>query len=149
MNRPETIIVVHPNERRSKCSVEPLRGQEGFTFWKFPQKDPSVLGDYVRLGIGGPAIGPEDVGRGLVVLDGTWRWAARMEQDYTDLPIRSLVNWKTAYPRVSKVYEDPLEGLATIEAIFAAYVQMGLPAEGLLESYYWKEKFLELNSDRL
>jgi pre-rRNA-processing protein TSR3 len=146
---PETIIVVHPNERRSKCSVEPLRGKEGFTFWTYPHKQPEQLTGYVRLGIGGELISPEDATKGLVVLDGTWRWAEKMEQQYQELPIRSLPNWVTAYPRVSKVYADPQGGLATIEAIYAAYVGLGRNVDGMLDSYYWKEKFLELNAERL
>ncbi|WP_459556616.1 ribosome biogenesis domain-containing protein [Lacunimicrobium album] len=146
---PETIIVVHPNERRSKCSVEPLRGKEGFTFWTYPHKQPEQLTGYVRLGIGGELISPEDATKGLVVLDGTWRWAEKMEQQYQELPIRSLPNWVTAYPRVSKVYADPQGGLATVEAIYAAYVGLGRNVDGMLDSYYWKEKFLELNAERL
>lgn len=142
-----TIIVVHPKERTSKCTVAPLRGQDDFVFWKFPKRGSQTLDNYVRLGIGGPLITPEDAKGGLLVLDGTWKWAAKMEQDFSDLPVRSLPQWKTAYPRTSKLYEDPDAGLATIEAIFAAYTHLGKETDGLLANYYWEKEFLELNRE--
>lgn len=140
-----TIIVVHPKERTSKCTVAPLRGREGFVFWKFPKRGPEPLDGYVRLGIGGPLLSADDADRGLLVLDGTWKWAEKMEREFEDLPVRSLPTWKTAYPRTSKLYDDPDAGLATIEAIYAAYTHLGWKTEGLLDDYYWAEEFLTLN----
>lgn len=140
-----TIIVVHPKERRSKCSVQPLRGREGFVFWKYPRRGAEPLDGYVRLGLGGPQLTPADADRGLLILDGTWRYAAAMERDYAELPVRSLGAWQTAYPRTSKLFEDPAAGLATIEALVAAYVQMGRGIEGLLDNYPWGQTFLERN----
>jgi len=149
MSVPEqpTIIVVHEKERRSKCTVEPLRETEGFEFLSYPLKQPVMMEGYVRLGIGGPLLSPADRTQGLLVLDATWKLADRMEADFCDVPIRSLEPFQTAYPRNSKLYEDPSEGLATIEAIFAAYLQLGYPVDGLLDAYYWKETFLERNAD--
>ncbi len=145
---PPTIIVVHPREKRSKCSVEPLRGREGFVFWTFPNRGIESLEGYVRLAFGGEPLSPEDASRGLLVLDGTWKCAAGMEPFYATLPVRSLEPWVTAYPRKSKLYTDPAAGLATIEAIYAAYVQMGRDTEGLLAEYRWREEFLATNADR-
>lgn len=143
---PPTVIVVHPKERRSKCSVEPLRGRHGFVFWKWPRKGPESIEGYVRLGLGGPELSIDDADRGLLVLDGTWKLASKMEPDFSELPVRTLSgHWKTAYPRVSKLTEDPSSGLATIEAVFAAYVALGRDTAGLLDEYYWKEQFLQLN----
>ena len=146
-----TVIVVHPRENRKKCSVEPLRGREEFLFHTYHplQVEPLPAGPYVRLGYGGPEISRADTNHGLLLLDGTWRWAEKMEAAYTDIPVRSLPPWITAYPRISKVFDDPSTGLATIEALFAALWHMGRPTEGLLDSYLWRERFLELNQDRL
>jgi pre-rRNA-processing protein TSR3 len=146
---PPTIIVVHPRERRSKCSVEPLRRRVGFVFWTFPRRGPQPLDGYVRLGFGGPLLTPGDAPAGLLVLDATWKYAERMERDYASLPIRSLLPWQTAYPRTSKVFDDPSGGLATIEAIYAAFAQMGRDPRGLLDDYRWKDEFLALNAERL
>ncbi len=143
---PPTIIVVHPKERRSKCSVQPLRGREGFVFWKYPHRGVESVEGYVRLGLDGPLLSPADVERGLLVLDGTWRYAAAMERDYAHVPVRSLGSWQTAYPRTSKLFEDPAAGLATIEAVVAAYAAMGLPIEGLLDQYQWRDEFLNRNA---
>lgn len=146
---PPTVIVVHPKEKRKKCSVEPLRGRAGFAFWKFPKRGPEPLDGYVRLGIGGPELAPEDASKGLLILDGTWKLTEKMEQEYAEVPVRSLGPWVTAYPRVSKLFEDPGAGLATIEALYAAYVQLGRDTDSLLEHYYWREEFLRLNEQRI
>ena len=140
-----TVLVIHPKERRSKCSVEPLRGREDFQFVKFPQLVETDLTNYVRLGMGGQILSEADVDQGLLVLDGTWRLAAKMEPDYQHLPIRSLPAIRTAYPRVSKISEDPTGGLATIEAVYAALKIMGRSVDGLLDEYYWKDDFLKIN----
>ena len=146
-SHPPTIIVVHPKERRSKCSVEPLRGRDGFAFWNWPKRVPQPLNGYVRLGLGGPELSPTEADRGLLMLDGTWRLASKMEPDFADLPVRSLpTHWKTAYPRISKLTEDPAAGLATIEALYAAYVALGRDTTGLLDQYRWRDDFLRLNA---
>lgn len=145
---PPTIIIVHPKERRKKCTVEPLRGRDGFLFCQFPRV-PEIPPGYVRLGLGGPLLSADDAAAGLVVLDGTWKLAAEMEPAVMHLPVRGLPAWHTAYPRTSKLYEDPLSGLATIEAIYAAYYILGRSTEGLLDQYHWAEEFLQLNNDRL
>ena len=147
LTHPPTVIVVHPRENRKKCSVEPLRGRPGFEFSQFRSNSPATLpeGQYVRLGIGGPVLSPADNHLGLLVLDGTWRWAEAMEAQYQHVPVRSLPPWKTAYPRVSKVFEDPATGLATIEAIWLAYWCLGRDTTGLLDQYHWGAHFLELN----
>lgn len=146
---PPTVIVVHPKEKRSKCTIEPLRGRDGFSFWKFPKRGEEPLAGYVRLGLGGPELSPGDADSGLLVLDGTWRLAGTMEGDFADVPVRTLPRWETAYPRTSKLYEDPLGGLATIEAVFAAHVILGRDVSGLLDGYHWREEFLAKNAPRI
>lgn len=142
---PPTIIVVHPRERRSKCTVEPLRGREGFVFWTFPDHGPEPLDGYVRIGMGGPLLSSDDAGRGLLFLDGTWRLADRMEKFFRHLPVRSLPHVESAYPRVSRLYPDPDAGLATIEAIYAAYNLLGRSCAGLLDEYHWAAGFRARN----
>jgi pre-rRNA-processing protein TSR3 len=140
-----TIIIVHPRERRSKCSVESLRDQHDFLFCTFPDPVKVDLSNYVRLGIGGPLLSAADSHRGLLLLDGTWRLAARMEPFYAHVDVRSLPPTQTAYPRKSSVYPDPNEGLATIEALYAALRILGRNRTSLLDHYHWKNEFLRLN----
>lgn len=142
---PPTVIVVHPRERRSKCSVEPLRTHPDFVFTTFPRPVPLDVSGYVRLGIGGRLLSAEDSDRGLLLLDGTWRLAAKMDPFYSHVEVRSLPLIHTAYPRKSEVFADPTEGLATIEALYAALRILGRPTAGLLDEYHWKNLFLERN----
>ena len=139
-----TVIVVHPRERRKKCTVRALRHRDGFAFCNYPRQ-PYDLTGYVRLGLGGPMLSAADAGWGLLVLDGTWRHVQPMERQHSDIPIRSLPPVVTAYPRTSKVSEDPDGGLATIEAIYAAYRLLGRDTTGLLDHYHWAAEFVERN----
>jgi pre-rRNA-processing protein TSR3 len=145
---PSTIIVVHPREKRSKCTVEPLRNRAGFVFWTFPDQGTEPLEGYVRLGIGGPLLSSDDRDRGLLILDGTWRLADRMEKFFRHVPLRSLPPVQTAYPRASFIYPDPAGGLATIEAVYAAYRILDRPCDGLLAQYHWAAEFLSRNDWR-
>lgn len=140
-----TMIVVHEKENRRKCSVEPLRKRSDFLFRWFPSSAEPIPHGYVRLGFGGPILTPQDREIGLLVLDATWRYAERMETRYQHVPVRSLPRYHTAYPRVSSSYPDPLGGLATIEAIYAAFHLIGRPTAGLLDHYHWKNEFLRRN----
>ncbi len=144
-----TIIVVHPKEKRRKCTVQPLRGRSDLVFWTYPRRDRRSLDGYVRLGLGGPELSANDADRGLLILDGTWRLAERMEADFEALPVRTLPVWETAYPRVSKLFDDPLGGLATVEALFAAHCLLGRDVSSLLDEYHWRTEFLTLNRGRL
>ena len=142
---PPTVIVVHPRERRSKCSVEALRDRDGFVFNTFPHPVPLDITGYIRLGIGGPVLSEVDSHRGLLLLDGTWRLAARMEPFYQHVEVRSLPLVQTAYPRKSEVYADPSEGLATIEALYAALSLLNRDTTGLLDHYHWRTQFMDAN----
>ncbi|GIX03896.1 MAG: hypothetical protein KatS3mg113_0902 [Planctomycetaceae bacterium] len=140
-----TWIIVHPKERRDKCTVEPLRHDRRFAFCRYPQRPPSVEG-YVRLSLEGPILSRSDAAQGLVILDGTWRWARVMEKSYCDIPPRTLPRLQTAYPRRSKLFPDPDEGLATIEALYVAWWLQGRDVSGLLDRYPWGEDFLHKNA---
>jgi pre-rRNA-processing protein TSR3 len=69
-----------------------------------------------------------------------------MEKFFYELPPRSLPPTKTAYPRLSRIAPDPAGGLATIEAIYSAYRQLGRPCDGLLDHYHWAAEFLARNN---
>lgn len=140
---------MHGKENPKKCTVEPLRGRVDFVYCDVAAIDRLDLAGYVRLGMtGGPRLGVHDAGRGLLILDGTWRHVARLEAKVAGVPVRTLPELSTAYPRASKVFADPAAGLATIEAIYAAYRILDRPTQGLLDQYRWAERFLELNRER-
>lgn len=143
---PPTVIVRHSRENPRKCSVLPLRGRPDVVLLGYPVKVPPDLAGYVRLAAEGPELSAADAGCGLLLLDGSWRWAEAMTRDFAHVPPRSLHGVKTAYPRVSKLGTDPDNGLASVEALYAAYRLLGRPTEGLLDHYHWRLEFLRLNS---
>ena len=145
MSHPPTVIVRHSHENPRKCSILPLRGRPDLVFLTYPVKEPPPLGGYLRLAADGPELSAADVDRGVLLLDGSWRWAESMNKAFLVVPPRSLHGWQTAYPRVSKRGTDPDNGLASVEALFAAYHILGRPTEGLLDHYRWAEEFLRLN----
>jgi pre-rRNA-processing protein TSR3 len=140
-----TLIVRHPNERPSRCSVYPLKGRPDLRFVDYPPAEMPDLRGYIRLAPEGPPLSPADAGFGLLILDGSWRWAGVMTKMFEAVPPRSLQGYRTAYPRVSKLYVDPPQGLATVEALFLAYHILGRDTTGLLDQYHWREEFLRLN----
>ncbi len=146
---PPTVIVRHRRERLSKCSLEPLRTRADLVFVRYPDREPPPLEGYVRLALEGPPLGPADRMRGLLLLDATWRLVAPMERRWAHVPPRSLPPLVSAYPRTSKLRPDPHGGLASVEALYAAYVALGRDPQGLLAHYRWRDAFLERNAEVL
>jgi pre-rRNA-processing protein TSR3 len=143
---PPTIIVRHPRENPRKCSVIPLKGRPDILFFSYPLKQSPALENYVRLAVDGPGLSKADANLGILLLDGSWRWASPMNRDFAHVPPRSLAGIQTAYPRRSKLGSDPEEGLASIEALYAAYRILGRDTTGLLDRYRWMDEFLRLNA---
>ena len=142
-NYPPTVIVRHPCENPQcffcRC------GRPDLVFLPYPVKQRPPLDGYLRLAADGPPLTAADAASGLLLLDGSWRWAASMTRDFADVPPRSLSGWRTAYPRSSKQGTDPDNGLASVEALFVAYHVLGRPTAGLLDHYRWATEFLRLN----
>ncbi|HZZ82540.1 MAG TPA: hypothetical protein VFE62_28835 [Gemmataceae bacterium] len=142
---PITIIVRDPRENPKKCSILPLRGRADVRIVTYPARDLGPLDGYIRLAADGPPLGEADRAAGVLLLDGSWRSAARMNTRFAAVPPRSLAGWTTAYPRVSKLGTDPDNGLASIEALYIAHHILGRSTAGLLDHYRWKEAFLQAN----
>jgi pre-rRNA-processing protein TSR3 len=142
---PPTVIVRHSHENPRKCSILPLRSRADVVFLQHPVARRPPLEGYVRLAAEGEPLSAADAACGLLLLDGSWRWADAMTRDFLDVPPRSLRGFRTAYPRVSKLGTDPDNGLASVEALFVAYHLLGRPTAGLLDYYRWAEEFLRLN----
>ena len=145
MNVPPTIIIRHRKEIRSKCTIWPLRGRADIRLIHYPLKHWPDFNGYIRLAAEGPPLTVADAPRGILLLDGSWRWAGVMQKQVSAVEPRSLHGWQTAYPRSSKWANDPDNGLASIEALYVAYYLLGRPTEGLLDHYHWAEAFLLAN----
>jgi pre-rRNA-processing protein TSR3 len=143
---PPTIIVRDSHESTRKCSIWPLRGLPGLVFLNYPLAERPPLENYIRLAADGPPLTAEDAAFGVLLLDGSWRWADRMMRDFLDVPPRSLTGFQTAYPRVSKLGTDPSNGLASVEALYLAHHILGRPTTGFLDQYRWGAEFLRVNA---
>jgi pre-rRNA-processing protein TSR3 len=101
----------------------------------------------------------------LILLDSTWAKVDRLlrniggpggdqvvDEDLIrsggadGLYFRSLPdNILTAYPRRSKLYDDPGSGLASVEALVVAFEILRAPMHELLDGYRWGQEFLDVN----
>jgi len=148
--RPPVVVLWHPRERLSKCTLAPLRGRPDIQHRFLGPSERFDAAGFSILALTGPVIGPPDRERGLLVPDATWRHLPYLEARISGGQPRSLpAELRTAYPRRSKRFEDPSRGLASVEALFAALCLMGLRDETLLAHYHWAREFLELNADLL
>jgi pre-rRNA-processing protein TSR3 len=125
--------------------VLPLKGRADLVFLSYPLGQSLPLDGYVRLAAEGEPLTHGDASQGILLIDGSWRWAERMNRDFLEVPPRSLHGYFTAYPRRSRLGTDPDNGLASVEALFLAYHILGRPTDGLLDSYHWAAEFLHLN----
>jgi len=142
---PPTIIVRNKHENPRKCSILPLKGRLDLKFITYPVQQNLCLDDYVRLAPDAEPLTEKDSSSGILLLDGSWRWAGIMSRGFDQLPARSLQGYRTAYPRKSKLGTDPDHGLASVEALYLVHYVLGRPTEGLLDHYHWGEEFLRLN----
>jgi pre-rRNA-processing protein TSR3 len=138
------VIIRHPRERKSKCSLEPLRHRPDLRFFTARPGFTFDASGMVLLTLDAPTISAADHHLPLLILDSTWRLLPTlMAAVYGEPVLRSLPpTLKTAYPRVSKTYSDPTRGLASVEALYAARWLQGRPVDGLLDDYRWRDAFL-------
>lgn len=140
-----TIILRHRKENLKKCSLRGLESRPDCLFLTYPVDPLPDLSSYVILTLDAPLLSPSDKDYGLFLVDATWRYAAKMCEDLPLGQRRSLPRLKTAYPRYQTACSDPDAGLASIEALYAAYLLTGRDPAGLLDNYHWREAFLKNN----
>ena len=137
-------VIRHPKERRSKCSLTPLEGREDISFCRARPGWTFDATGFTVLVLGAPLLSVEDRGRPLLLLDSTWRLLPQLEACLLGEGIcRTLPAIPSAYPRTSKIAEDPTGGLASVEALFLAKVLLDERDDALLANYYWSSGFLE------
>lgn len=137
-------VIRHPKERISKCSLRPLHGRPDIKFLKATRTFTFDATGFTLLSVDAPPLSPADAGRPLLLLDSTWRLLPQLMACLTGTPVpRSIQGGiRTAYPRVSKIDQDPLCGLASVEALYLAKRLIGEDDPSLLNGYYWREAFL-------
>jgi len=147
---PPTIILRHRKENLKKCSLRGLETRSDMLFYQYPWKTPlPKLNQYIVLTMEAEPLTINDKDKGIFLIDGTWRYVEKM---FNSLEFafekRSLPKAKTAYPRRQEDCSDPSRGLASVEALYLAYVILERDPSGLLDHYYWKEQFLSLTTSR-
>jgi pre-rRNA-processing protein TSR3 len=144
-----TLILRHRKENLKKCSLRGLEERDDFHFVRYPCKTWPDLTGYCLLTIDAPLLSSEDREFGLFLIDGTWKYAQTMEKSIPkDTPLikRSLPgHFRTAYPRYQTACSEPERGLASIEALYIAFLLTRRNYEGLLDHYHWKNEFLKMN----
>ena len=139
-----TTVIRHPKERIAKCSLRFLHERPEMTFLRARPGFRFDATGFTLLAVDAPPLSTADAGRPLLLLDSTWRWLPQLMACVTGTPVlRSIPgDVHTAYPRVSKVFEDPAAGLASIEALYLARKLLGDDDPSLLDGYHWKDAFL-------
>lgn len=144
-----TIVLRHRKENLKKCSLRGLESRNDFQFFSYPCQQLPDLSRYILLTLEAPPLTEQDrhLESGLFLVDATWRYAAMMLQKMPPMLKRSLpANFRTAYPRRQLDCPNPECGLSSIEALYIAFHILGKDTSHLLDNYYWKNQFLELNS---
>lgn len=146
---PPTVVIRHRLENLKKCSLRGLEERDDFIFLTYPYTTLPPLDNYIVLTMDAPPLAEEDNAHGLLIIDATWRYAAKMIKPFENQPhllYRSLPScYRTAYPRRQDDCPDPTRGLASIEAIYLSYLILHRETSGLLDRYYWRDQFLDIN----
>lgn len=140
----QTHVIRHPKERLSKCSLTPLHDRPDIVFHKCSHGFEFDASEFTLLAVDAPALTEADAHRPLLLLDSTWRLLPRLMQSLRGAPVRRSVDPRlvTAFPRRTRDGTDPPTGLASVEALFAAYAALGQRDDALLADYYWRDEFL-------
>lgn len=140
----ETVVIRHPKERLSKCSLTPLHCRPEINFYKAKHGFRFNADGYTLLAVDAPPLSVADSGRPLLLLDATWRLLPRVKSSIDGTPVERSIppGVSTAYPRVGRTFPDPTGGLASVEALFVARALLGDYDESLLFEYYWRDEFL-------
>jgi pre-rRNA-processing protein TSR3 len=125
--------------------LTPLEGRTGIQFCNYKPGFRYLAEGHTLLGMSGVELSPMDADRPLLLLDCNWRLLEKMESALDGQVIRRSLpsGIQTAYPRISKISEDPYGGLASVEALYIALKLMGQDNPSLLDDYYWKDEFLK------
>lgn len=153
----KTIIIRHKKENLKKCSLSGLEKREDIIFFNYPIS--SKLNDffsidfsnYILLEMKGLELSEKDQNKGLLLIDSTWKYLDKILKILpSNIEKRSLPkNFKTAYPRKQTLCPDPTRGLASIEALYLAYLITKRNPNNLLDNYYFNQNFLKINSSLL
>jgi pre-rRNA-processing protein TSR3 len=144
------LILRDPRESLARCSLTPLRGLPGIEFVDYHPERRLQACSRILLHAEGDEFGPADHDQDLLLIDCSWRRVGSLLRTVDGAPQRRrLPPLVSAYPRRSKTFPDPGNGLASVEALYAATLLLGHPRPELLRDYRWREAFLAANRQHL
>ena len=142
----DILIYRDPRESVRKCSLTPLRDKPGLRFVPYKRGRRLEVGRRILLHPEGDELSSADRGGDLLLIDCSWRHLpALLATVDGELTPRRLPPLASAYPRKSKLFEDPSSGLASVEALYAAVRILEGPRADLLAGYHWAADFLAAN----
>ena len=142
----DILILRDPRESKRKCSLTPLQGLPGVRFVAYDRERRLAAGARLLLHKDGAELSPADRGHDLLLIDCAWRRVPELLATVDGALVhRRLPPLVTAYPRQSKLFVDPSEGLASVEALYAACALLGEPRPELLRGYRFAPAFLAAN----
>lgn len=140
------LVLRDRRESVKKCSLTPLRGLPGIRFVDYDPDATLEVAGRVLLDPEGEELGPADRGADLLLVDCAWRRVPKLVRTLRgEVRRRRLPRLETAYPRKSRIFDDPGTGLASVEALYAASVLLGEPHPEWLDGYRWTSQFLAAN----
>jgi len=139
-----TTVIRHHKEKIRKCSLRFLHDRPEMTFLRQREGFRFDATGFLLLAVDAPPLTIADAGHPLLLLDSTWRWLPHLLACLHGEPIARSIpgGLRTAYPRISKVFDDPAAGLASIEALYVARRILGDDDPSLLDGYHWQDAFL-------
>lgn len=150
---PAILILRLDKESPKKCSLTPLRqrGDERFRWFDCSVGQEVEVGEATLLHPEGELLGPADAVRPLLLVDSSWSDLPRVLRGVKGALTRRRLpeGLRSAYPRKSNWFPDPVAGLASIEALHAALALLGAREDALLDGYRWKEEWLRENAAQL
>lgn len=148
---PRIVVVRDPREGSRKRSLRGVHERPDVCVRRYePERSWDATGRVV-LTVGAPEISSGDgtaalAPAGLVLLDCSWRRVSTLRRTLSgEIVERSLPPLRSAYPRVSRRGDDPVEGLASVEALFVAVALLWGPDLTLLDGYLHRDAFVALN----
>ncbi|MBN2479706.1 MAG: hypothetical protein JXA94_05715 [Parachlamydiales bacterium] len=144
-----TIILRHKKENLKKCSLKGLENRSDIIFYTYPKDTlPDLSKNYILLNTEGEEFSEKDSDKGIFLIDSTWKYLEKILKIIPqNIEFRCIPKkYKTAYPRKQTHCKDESAGLASIEALYLAYMLTKKDVSSLLDNYYWKNDFLKINS---
>ena len=110
----EVVVIRHARERVSKCSLRTLHDRPGFTFLQATKGFRFDATGHLELAVDAEPLTladatSADADRPLLILDSTWRLLPELRGYLDGTTLRRSIpkGIVTAYPRVSRVFDDP------------------------------------------